>query len=42
MTTIAELGSFLTREQNAATPVVTSNGDSSSKMVPGADAPPRP
>jgi regulator of protease activity HflC (stomatin/prohibitin superfamily) len=40
MTTIAELGSFLAREQTAATPVVTPNGDASITVIPKPDGPP--
>jgi regulator of protease activity HflC (stomatin/prohibitin superfamily) len=40
MTTIAELGSFLAREQSAATPVLPPNGDASAATVPAADGPP--
>jgi regulator of protease activity HflC (stomatin/prohibitin superfamily) len=40
MTTIAELGSFLAREQTAATPVVTPNGGPA-VGPPAADGPPR-
>ena len=40
MTTIAELGTFLAREQTAAGPVVTPNGDASITVVPNPDGPP--
>jgi regulator of protease activity HflC (stomatin/prohibitin superfamily) len=41
MTTIAELGTFLSREQTAATPALTPNGDNSTAGTPAADQPPR-
>jgi regulator of protease activity HflC (stomatin/prohibitin superfamily) len=41
MTTIAELGTFLAREQTAATPALTPNGDNSTAGTPAADQPPR-
>jgi regulator of protease activity HflC (stomatin/prohibitin superfamily) len=40
MTTIAELGTFLAREQTAAGPVVTPNGGASITVVPNPDGPP--
>jgi regulator of protease activity HflC (stomatin/prohibitin superfamily) len=39
MTTIAELGAFLTREQSAAAPLIAPNGDASA--APAADGPAR-
>jgi regulator of protease activity HflC (stomatin/prohibitin superfamily) len=41
MTTIAELGTFLAREQTAAGPVLTPNGDASTAETPAAGQPPR-
>ena len=41
MTTIAELGAFLAREQTAATPALTRNGDNSTAGTPAADRIPR-
>jgi regulator of protease activity HflC (stomatin/prohibitin superfamily) len=41
MTTIAELGTFLAREQTAATPALTPNGDNSTAGTPAAGQPPR-
>jgi regulator of protease activity HflC (stomatin/prohibitin superfamily) len=40
MTTIAELGTFLAREQTAAGPVVAPNGDASITVIPNPDGPP--
>jgi regulator of protease activity HflC (stomatin/prohibitin superfamily) len=40
MTTIAELGSFLAREQRAAAPVLPPNGGASAATAPAADGPP--
>jgi regulator of protease activity HflC (stomatin/prohibitin superfamily) len=40
MTTIAELGTFLAREQTAAGPVVTPNGGASITVIPKPDEPP--
>jgi hypothetical protein len=41
MTTIAELGTFLAREQTAATPALIPNGGSSAAGTPAAEGPPR-
>jgi regulator of protease activity HflC (stomatin/prohibitin superfamily) len=41
MTTIAELGSFLAREQSAATPAFPPNGGASAATVSAADGPPQ-
>jgi hypothetical protein len=41
MTTIAELGTFLAREQTAATPALITKGGSSAAGTPAADGPPR-
>jgi regulator of protease activity HflC (stomatin/prohibitin superfamily) len=40
MTTIAELGAFLAREQVAAAPLITPNGDGPGSALPSADEPP--
>jgi regulator of protease activity HflC (stomatin/prohibitin superfamily) len=40
MTTIAELGTFLAREQSAAAPALPPNGGASAATVPAADRPP--
>ena len=40
MTTIAELGTFLAREQSAAAPALPPNGGASAATVPATDRPP--